>query len=290
MLKRNQNAFTLVELLVVIAIIALLISVLLPALGKARQAANTAACLSNLRQIGLGVRLYAMANKDYLPPSRSVGSGRQEDTVAAYLVVGKYLPAPGLNATDGSTSSSVFRCPDGIDTDFYGAGLSAASRPATSEDQAGAMYQRGWSVMATRAAGGVNRYYDMWYGINSLQPLTTYDANNAGNVAAYNARLELWPMQPWDFTTTSHQTRLNKMTMIRMSAEVVMIFDGFGRLNRSPRFINARHRNRTITNMVFFDGHAESIVTKTLPTVVAQMDNLPNEPAFRFPKWRLDQR
>jgi prepilin-type N-terminal cleavage/methylation domain-containing protein/prepilin-type processing-associated H-X9-DG protein len=68
---RPATAFTLIELLVVIALIAILAALLLPALSRAREKANAAYCLNNLKQWGLATQLFASENDDLLPKDGS---------------------------------------------------------------------------------------------------------------------------------------------------------------------------------------------------------------------------
>jgi prepilin-type N-terminal cleavage/methylation domain-containing protein/prepilin-type processing-associated H-X9-DG protein len=82
-IRFTSRAFTLVELLVVIGIIALLISILLPALSKARQHAVTAACLSNLHQMDIGLMLYQGDNKGVDPG--------EYGSATWMLAIGKYI-------------------------------------------------------------------------------------------------------------------------------------------------------------------------------------------------------
>jgi prepilin-type N-terminal cleavage/methylation domain-containing protein len=100
---KKRTGFTLIELLVVVAIIAVLVSILLPALATARESARTVTCQSNLRQAGIAVANYVNANTDWLPLAYSGWSWAAGspcriwcDDLAAYGVtpVSKVLQCP----------------------------------------------------------------------------------------------------------------------------------------------------------------------------------------------------
>jgi prepilin-type N-terminal cleavage/methylation domain-containing protein len=115
----RRRAFTLVELLVVIAIIAVLISILLPSLMKAREAANRAACSSNLRQLALATLMYLQDNKYTFPRQGHANEALQGGVACSYTVdnysgndmyalIMNYLGAPlSIPSTPGSQGYTV---------------------------------------------------------------------------------------------------------------------------------------------------------------------------------------
>ena len=97
-------AFTLIELLVVIAIVAILAALLMPALGKAKEAGRSAACLSNLRQIGVALQLYVQDNNHRLPIMRDRLAGTNQPATNA-------LPSPDMVLRGQLGNTNVLRCP-----------------------------------------------------------------------------------------------------------------------------------------------------------------------------------
>jgi prepilin-type N-terminal cleavage/methylation domain-containing protein/prepilin-type processing-associated H-X9-DG protein len=101
-MSRWRRGFTLIELLVVVAIIALLMGILMPALGKAKKQARGTTCLSGLKQIGVAAVLYAQDNDLYIPRG-STGS------TAIWFM--QYLPYVGQRHNEGDYRSvKVYRC------------------------------------------------------------------------------------------------------------------------------------------------------------------------------------
>ena len=99
--RLSNTAFTLIELLVVIAIIAILAAMLLPALAKSKQKAQTISCLNNLKQIGVFLQLYTDDSTDVFPPCR----GLQPATLGINDWWGNYL------AQYAAGNSNLFHCP-----------------------------------------------------------------------------------------------------------------------------------------------------------------------------------
>ena len=104
-----RPGFTLVELLVVIGIIALLVSILLPALGKAREQGNAIKCLSNLRQLGIAFVGYTNESRGYYPFHADIGGINREDWI--YWQAGRDISESAVARHVGSADRAVFRCP-----------------------------------------------------------------------------------------------------------------------------------------------------------------------------------
>jgi prepilin-type N-terminal cleavage/methylation domain-containing protein len=97
----RRPGFTLVELLVVIGIIAVLISILLPALNKAREASKRAACASNLHQLYITLQIYANANRDQVPIGVSGGNNAAIADASNYFLSRRNSSAPDPDVGNG---------------------------------------------------------------------------------------------------------------------------------------------------------------------------------------------
>ena len=131
-------AFTLIELLVVIAIIAILAAMLLPALARARQAAQMTKCRNNLHQIGIGLQLYLNDNRETFPPFDTAQFGEQGQTNFSAALGGQdpspawasgFRPAANRHLAKYVPAPEAFHCPEDKGLDLTSLGFASAFRP-----------------------------------------------------------------------------------------------------------------------------------------------------------------
>ncbi|MAX27794.1 MAG: hypothetical protein CMJ19_25140 [Phycisphaeraceae bacterium] len=231
----KRRAFTLIELLVVISIISLLISILLPALSSARQAARNIQCLNKERQVGIIYENHLQAQKRYMLVSTAGGS-----LWSAYLTL-EYPQAMGKASGDGGVGRFLLTCPN--DADPYGAAtpldydfykIEKGGSYSLNHDGYSRGPRGGWSVM-----GGSRGSYDgtddaSWHGerdsivITPSEYITLWD-NPAPRTASYAPAYR---------------------------------FDRSDFLTKLPD--EGRHSNAA--NILFLDGHAKAVPVAELHT------------------------
>lgn len=113
---KKKHGFTLIELLVVISIIALLMSIMMPALGKAREVAKSVVCRSRLKQIGLAAALWAEANNNWCLPL-AWSQPQDIEGTSAYTGYNQGSLSPYVDS-DNTEVGKTFSCPSANNAEF----------------------------------------------------------------------------------------------------------------------------------------------------------------------------
>jgi prepilin-type processing-associated H-X9-DG protein len=290
----NRTAFTLVELLVVIGIIALLTGLLLPALNKARRAANTVRCASNMRQIAAAVMMYTLDNKGRLMPvliyPQGPGLGYPDGFFwAAELVHLRYLTAPNLphelsdpNTAAAPSDAGVFQCPEAIPPDQWDADKNGTDNGTYPTDAR----NNGWCYAIDdnprvdgQTAYGTATYYELNNRLNGYA--SNYDSGTFNPPFMYFAAgTDALGQTTLQALANPQYTRV--LSMVRHPSIMVMLGEASnmnwttqtsstvnGVKHYAPR-LGARHGTRTAdgtnaaTNFAFFDGHVAAFQTQPI--------------------------
>jgi prepilin-type N-terminal cleavage/methylation domain-containing protein/prepilin-type processing-associated H-X9-DG protein len=240
--RTSLKAFTLVELLVVIGIIALLISILLPTLGRVRDQAVTTKCLANMTQIGTAFTMYVNDNKGNMPyaepdmawkpwAAQFYGTGTPSqpyhfNNVHRHLM--KYLNGRIRSGqTEVTLSSQIFRCPNAEDFP------TSANRPFelsnTNYTFNGVMIRR--KVTSVRKSSSFIIASESRYAWNA-SAMRPYPAVGAGIATANLDTLEYRQWMWVESGATAGQNKLLNLTL---------------------------HRKQSSGNVVYLDGHAGTV-------------------------------
>lgn len=314
--RLRTGGFTLVELLVVIGIIALLISILLPALNQARNAAKTTLCLSNLRQLSIGCAMYTTQTRFSVPAwvygtdttfaNQTNARGTTFSVPQSYfqtwatvLINGKFITSPTAKTIEEPPiTSGVFYCPSSK-PEYFNGDLPTPPTTNTYEWQlanssptyATAMRQFGRDSAASVRPEVI---IDNFYGINAN--------DKAGDPSpAIQFERPHWPSSPSramvSTTTAGSSAYLVRASTVKDSSRVVFLYDGvYLSPVRNASRVNGRHgKSREYTNIGFYDGHAETVARADLPTVsggygASSQFNWSNLVNFRRVNWRIDGR
>ena len=248
-MNSRRRAFTLVELLVVVAIIAVLASLLLPALTRAKSQANSAKCLSNLRQLGLTLSVYTSDHGAY-PLYQTGANAAHEDTDSRWFYdLNAYLKQPPL-----PSSGKYFT----VAVPFGGVWLCPAVRPAQPRNYSSSSFSSSYYTVV-RASYGYNGYGLRDSLLN--RPLLGIGGHNLDSSFPYFP--SLGPVRESEVIAPAEMIAMGDGLMGYPEGYEPSELLGRTALKNSAAFLNPyqkeiRTRHRGNLDIVLCDGHAAS--------------------------------